>query len=139
MLVNDSHSSCLKSLGEAHIREHYQICWNFKPHTKKDRKARLRAVLMEVTLSLVLEPSQSDLAPSTSASVQNAPPALHMSCHCSPSLMPRKRHKKQRSNWGWSLVLRQDKRGVQWNAIHVGPFLHPSTLVALSIPSRLQE
>ncbi|EMP30340.1 hypothetical protein UY3_12538 [Chelonia mydas] len=50
---------------------------------------------MEAALRPPLEPGQSDSAPSTSASVKTAPPAILESRHRSPSPVPRKRHKKQ--------------------------------------------
>lgn len=107
MLVSDPHSSCLRCLGEVHVRERCQICRNFKPRMKKDREARLRAILMEAALRPVSEPSRLDSAPSTLASVRSAPPELHVSRHCSPSLVPRKKHKKQRSERGCSPVLKK--------------------------------
>lgn len=65
MLLSDLHSSCLKCLGETHVKDKCQICQDFRPLTKKDRDIRLTAVLMEATLRPVSELSLSDLAPST--------------------------------------------------------------------------
>lgn len=90
---SDPHHSCLKCLGKAHGRESCKICKSFCPWTKKDQDIRLWAILMESTLRLASEPSRSDLAPSTTTSVHNAPPASSFSSwHLSLSPVPKKTH-----------------------------------------------
>lgn len=79
------------------MKEKYRICKNFRQRTQKKWDIRLKALLMEATLRPVLEPSCSNSTPSKSVLVWIAPPALSSFRHCSPSLVPKKFQKKQRS------------------------------------------
>lgn len=109
--LSDPNSSCLKALGETHIRDRCQLCNNFKSHTKKDQEARLKVILMEAALRPTLELSCSDSAPSTSALVQSAPPTVRESWHHSPSLVPKKKHKRPLDERGRFLVLKSARPG----------------------------
>lgn len=49
--MSELHNSCLKCLGEAHVKDQCLICREFKSRTK-DREARLKFLLMELALRL---------------------------------------------------------------------------------------
>lgn len=87
---------------------------------------------MEATLKPVSEPSESDLPPSTSVSVQSALSAPGASKHCSSSPVPWKKHKKQHPERACLPVQkRRNKRGDR-----VRPALgHSSTPGRVSAPS----
>lgn len=79
--VSNPHTSFLKCLREAHVKEKYRICKGFRPCTLKDRDIHLKALLLEASLCPGSEPCCSD----SSASVRSAPLASGSSQHCSSS------------------------------------------------------
>lgn len=129
MLESYPHSSCLKCLGEAHIRDKCSICWGFRLHTQ-DRDIRLKALLMEAALRLASELSWLDSAASTVASVHSAPLAWCAPRHCSTSPAQRKQHKKCTER-GYSLVSKGDQRDLR---SEVRPFTGP-----LAIPAEVHN
>ncbi|EMP42587.1 Thyroid adenoma-associated protein like protein [Chelonia mydas] len=91
--VSDPH----RSLGETHMSNKCRICKSFRSWTKKEQDIRLRALLMDSALTLVLELTRSDSAPSTMASVQSTLPALASDWHRFPFLVLAKKQRKARS------------------------------------------
>ncbi|EMP42011.1 14-3-3 protein theta [Chelonia mydas] len=99
----------------------------FKPRMEKDWEARLKFLLMEVSLRPPSDLVQSDSALSATASVKSAPPTIPESWHLSPSPVPRKRHKKQVAERGQSLVPKMARHGDQSRV--KSKRMHPSALV----------
>ncbi|EMP34772.1 Casein kinase I isoform gamma-3 [Chelonia mydas] len=94
MAVSDPYRSCLRCLGETHIRDKCCICKSFKPRIRKEQDIRIRALLRESALALASELARSDSAPSTTALVRSSPPASASNWHQSPSLVLVKKQRK---------------------------------------------
>lgn len=122
--MTDSPYSCLRCLGEAQLKDWYQICREFKPVMKKHREARVKFLLMELAFRPRLKPSQSDLMLTAAASARSAPPELVESGARSLLPMLRLKYKtsKEAPSGGRSLPSKFGKSGEnESNGVHLKP------------------
>lgn len=91
---NDPHLISLKCLWVVHMSDKCSIRKDFKCHSKKDRAARLKYLLLELVLRCLSEPFTLIHVLSTLASVSGTSLVLLVLRDRSVSLVPKKRHCK---------------------------------------------